>query len=88
MCGENVENEFHFLFNCKSLAECRLKTYHKHPEILNHANDHCKFNFLCKKPYVLGSTIKHLWHERMYKINEIVCNNSPLRVGTIAVLHT
>ena len=84
LCKTNVECEFHFLFECTATMHKRVEELHKIPELLNYCNNIDKFNFLLKKPYVLGSYVKSLWQEHnsiIVKMTKLVCNNSQQRVG-------
>ena len=88
LCGNDVDCEFHFLFNCTSTHDKHMQECHKVPELLQYSNETDKLKFLLTKPYILGNYINSLWQERnailSNKMN-IVCDNSLLRVGATIV---
>ena len=71
LCNTEVETETYFLFNCKKLADVRLKLIHETPELLQYCTCIDKLKFLLSKPYVLGKYVNVLWKERMKLCNQM-----------------
>ena len=68
LCKSNVEDEYHFLFDCDKLKTVRHNLYNKIPEVLNKHSYDEKMLYLINKPYVFGSYVYELWnlHKRVY----------------------
>ena len=80
---------FIFLFRCPIYASVRLKLFHENPTLLTIVNNIETFQFLCRKPYVLGKFIQELWHARtmqMKKFNNYVLLNNPKGVGGYVII--
>ena len=74
LCNSAVEDELHFLFQCKNpeMNTLKIELYHQLlPELLNHENDFIKFREINNHPHIFGKYITRLWDKRA----QIVYNN-------------
>ena len=68
LCKEGIEDELHFLFECRTLKEPHVKLFNKCPETLNYSNAIDKFNYLSNKPFILSNYVNELWKMRQEKL--------------------
>ena len=67
LCKSDVEDEFHFLFNCSSSLKIRNNLLVHHQELLS-LTDSEKILNLSNKPHTLGKYVSKLWQHRAKQI--------------------
>ena len=70
LCGNDVETEIHFLFECNKLTSQHLELYKDFPELLNETPT-ARLKLLCEKLYAAAKHITKCWQEQKYVLNSV-----------------
>ena len=67
-----MEDELHFLFECKTYQQQRLKLYDRLPELPHESQPINRLKILNHYPYAYGNYIDELWKERNNKLKMLM----------------